>query len=621
MPKKEKLKKALGFIEVFCIASGAMISSGLFILPGLVFAKAGPAVIFAYILAGLLVIPAMFTKIELATAMPKSGGTYFYIERSMGPALGTLGGLACWFSLSFKSAFALLGMGVFTVLLNPNVTEFQIKAIAIGFCLFFTIINIRGIKLAGNIQNFVVLALIGILVFYISRGFLSWDPHKYVPFAPYGWSSVFGAAGLVFISYGGVTKIASIVEEVKDPGRNIPLGMIISFIIVLFLYASTVFVTVGLVPKDELTHSLIPISLGAGKFAGNFGILITAFAALLAFISTANAGIMSASRFPLAMARDKLLPKPFGHINPVTKTPHFSILFTGLFMAVSIALLDLENLVKIASTMMLLLFLFAKLSLIIMRESKIQNYQPKFKSPFYPWIQIIGIIGYTFLIFEMGSITLSVVAIFAACGLFWYLIFGLPKVRREFALLHVVERITNKALTTYALESELRGVLRDRDEIIEDRFDHLIKKCTVLDLEGPLLRKDFFAIIAKELSQHLSLKEEKLIKLFEERERQASTAVRKGLAIPHIIVEGDNKFDILLVRCKEGIIFSDDLPPVHAVFILIGSSDERNFHLRALMSIAQITEEKNFDKNWMQARNPSELRDIVLLGERRRHKK
>ena len=114
------LRKELGVLDIFSIAAGAMISSGLFILPGLAFAKTGPAVLISYGIASLLIIPAMLSKAELATAMPKAGGTYFFIDRSMGPLVGTIGGFAAWFSLAFKSAFALVGIGVFAILLNPG---------------------------------------------------------------------------------------------------------------------------------------------------------------------------------------------------------------------------------------------------------------------------------------------------------------------------------------------------------------------------------------------------------------------------------------------------------------------------------------------------------------------
>lgn len=615
------LRKELDVLDIFCIASGAMISSGLFILPALAYAKTGPAVIFSYVLAGILVIPSMLAKAELATAMPKAGGDYFFIERSMGAAAGTLGGIAAWFSLSFKSAFALLGIGIFALLINPNITETQTKFIAVGCCILFMFVNLIGVKHTGRLQVILVLGLIGILVFYILRGSLSIQPQRYVPFMPFGISSVFTAAGLVFISYGGLTKIASVAEEVKNPGRNLPLGMFLAFGIVMILYVLVVFTTVGLLDSQELSDSLTPISLGASVFMGTAGGVILAVAALLAFISTANAGILAASRNPMAMSRDQLLPKFLSKVKPGFKTPYNSILLTSAFMIAIILFLNLEDLVKAASTMKILLFIFVNLSVIIMRESKIRNYQPKFKSPLYPWIQILGTIGYGFLIFKMGITPLLITGIFAGCGLLWYWIYVRPRTNRQSALIHIVERITAKELAGHTLENELKEILMERDNIIEDRFDRLIKGCDILDVKGSPRMEEFLKLVAQTLSPRLKVDAEELFNLLMARERESATAIHPGLAIPHVIVNGTHKFDILLARCREGITFSDALPPVRIIFVLVGSTDERNFHLRALMAIAQIAQGPDFERNWLGARNEEELRHIILLSSRRREVK
>ena len=615
------LRKDLGVLDIFCIASGAMISSGLFILPALAYAKTGPAIVFSYVLAGILVIPSMLAKAELATAMPKAGGDYFFIERSMGAAAGTLGGIAAWFSLSFKSAFALLGIGIFALLINPNITETQTKLIAVGCCILFMFVNLIGVKHTGRLQVILVLGLIGILVFYILRGSLSIQPQRYVPFMPFGISSVFTAAGLVFISYGGLTKIASVAEEVKNPGRNLPLGMFLAFGIVMILYVLVVFTTVGLLDSQELSNSLTPISLGASVFMGTAGGVILAVAALLAFVSTANAGILAASRNPMAMSRDQLLPKFLSKVKPGFKTPYNSILFTSAFMIAIILFLNLEDLVKTASTMKILLFIFVNLSVIIMRESKIRNYQPKFKSPLYPWIQILGTIGYGFLIFKMGITPLFITGIFAGCGLLWYWIYVRPRTNRQSALIHIVERITAKELAGHTLENELKEILMERDNIIEDRFDRLIKGCDILDVKGSPQMEEFLKLVAQILSPRLKVDAEELFNLLMARERESATAIHPGLAIPHVIVNGTHKFDILLARCREGITFSDALPPVRIIFVLVGSTDERNFHLRALMAIAQIAQGPDFERNWLEARNEEELRHIILLSSRRREVK
>lgn len=609
-----ELKKELGLLDVFCISTGAMISSGLFILPALAFVKSGPALVVAYLLAGVLVVPAMLSKAELATAMPKAGGTYFYIERSLGPAIGTFGGIASWFSLSFKSAFALIGLGAYLALIAPV----DFKVIAVIFCLAFMLINLLGVRPAGRVQVFLVMGLLAILVLYVLRGLPAVQIERFSPFIPFGMGSLFATAGFVFVSYGGLTKVASVAEEVKNPGRNLPLGMFLSLAVVTVAYALVAMVTIGVLQADKLEGSLTPISDGAHVFMGSIGAALLAIAALLAFISTANAGLMAASRFPLAMSRDGLLPDFFEKLSSRFRTPHYSIIATGIFMIAFILLLELETLVKVASLLMILLFGFVNLSVIIMRESKILNYQPKFRSPLYPWMQIAGLIGAGFLVVEMGKLPLLISALFFAGALAWYWFYGRIKVSREFALIHVVERITAKELTSYTLETELKEILRERDEIIEDRFDHLIRDCPIIDLDDTLSRDQFFKAASNELAKGLKVAEVTLFELFRQREKESTTVIRPGLAIPHIVVPGEGKFEVLLVRCRAGIIFSEEHPPVHAAFVLAGSQDERPFHLRALMAIAQIAQETGFDKKWLSARSPEALRDVVLLGKRRR---
>ncbi len=612
------MKRELTLLDIFCIASGAMISSGLFVLPGIAFARAGPAVLLAYLLAGILMVPAFLTKAEMATAMPKAGGTYFFVERSLGSLAGTLAGFANWFSTALKSSFALVGIGAFAILIFPGLTEVQMKTIACITGVAFTIINIRSVRETGRTQVAIVVGLIAILILYAFWGMPSVEVTRFTPFTPFGLGSVFATAGLVFISYGGLTKIASVSEEVKDPKRTIPLGLILSFVVVLFLYLLVLFVTIGVTPKNIFSGSLTPISDGARQFSGAFGVVVVAIGAIFAFASTANAGILASSRVSFAMSRDRLLPSGFEKIGCRFKTPYISILFTSGFIVFSILVLNLEELVKAASTMHLILFILNNLSLIVMRESKIRNYRPTFKCPFYPWIQIIGIIGYIVLIVGMGKLPLLLTAGFIIFGVIWYFAYARGREARTSALLHLVEKATATEFPGRVLENELREILIERDEIVEDRFDKLIKKCKILDLKGPLSLDEFFRKIASSLSEHTGISEEELYELFNKRERESTTALRPGLAVPHIMTPGEKEFEILLVRCKEGIIFSESVPPVHIVFAFAGSRDERNFHLRVLMSIAQITQEPDFDRRWQEARNKEEMRDIVLLSTRER---
>ena len=601
-----KLKKELNLIDVFCIATGAMISSGLFILPGLAHAIAGPAVVFSYFFAGLLAMTGMFSQAELVSAMPKTGGTYFYVARSMGPAAGTIDGIVTWFSLSLKSAFALVGMAAFTKMFVAT----DIPVIGLILCFIFVVINIIGIKEVGRVQRILVFGLLTILLFYIVR-----DHFK--PFAPNGSAAIFATAGFVFISFGGLLKVASVAEEVKNPDRTIPMGMILSLCIVTVIYTLVVFVTSGVVGAGVLDNSLTPISEGARIVLGKNGVVLLSIAAILAFISTANAGIMAASRYPLALAQDKLLPKFFTRIHNRFKTPYITILFTGVCIAIAL-FFDLTILVKVASTVLISTFLFSCLAVIIMRESKVQNYEPKFKSPLYPWIQIAGIIGCSLLIFEMGREALIAFCIFIVSGLFIYWFYGRIRTTREYAILHLIERITAKELTTHSLETELKEIIQERDDITKDRFDAIIENSMVLDIDKEMSVDAFFKIVSDVLSQRVHINASVLFQLLLAREKETSTVIGQGVAIPHIIIDGEKLFDILLVRCKNGITFSESAQKVQTVFVLIGTRDERNFHLRALAAIAQICQDSSFNNKWLAARNEESLRDVILLGKRMR---
>jgi amino acid transporter/mannitol/fructose-specific phosphotransferase system IIA component (Ntr-type) len=626
-----QLKKQLGSLDVFAVASGAMISSGLFVLPAIAFAKAGPAMILSYFFASLLIIPSVLSKAELSTAMPRAGGTYFFVERSLGPIWGVFGGLAGWFSLALKSAFAIVGMAVlievvlqmaFPVQLEP----WNLKAIAATCCLCFTALNIVSVKHTSRFQVVLVAILLAILALFALFGTRSVEAVRYTGFLDKGWSAVFVTAGLVFISFGGLTKVASIAEEVKQPSRNLPMGMILAWLVVTVFYIGVIIITVGVLDGGEFKEMyekgrLMPISLAASKFMGPPGFALLSLAAIAAFVTTANGGILAASRSPLAMSRDQLLPPMLSHVNERFKTPHLSIALTGGFMITAIVFLDIESLVKIASTLMIILFILVNTSVIIMRESRIQSYRPKFKSPLYPYIHIFAIIAYSALIIYMGLVPLLITGAFVAVSAAWFAFYVRRNVSRASAAMHVVERVTARELKTVTLENELRDILLQRDDIIEDRFDQLIRECEIIDIQGRMRSEEIFRQVSKLLETRLDISEYVLFEKFLHREAEGGTVVQPGFAIPHIVVGGENKFDILLVRAVDGIDFPNTPDPVNIMFVLAGSQDQRNYHLRALMAIAQIAQEKDFEQRWLAARDTAAIRNLILLSARKRDTK
>ena len=610
-----KLKRRLGLIHVFAIASGAMISSGLFILPGIAAERAGPAVFLSYVIAGLVALPAALSKAELTTAMPKAGADYFYISRSMGPAVGTIGGFSSWLSLSLKGSFALAGMAAYAV----AVVHLPPEVVASVFCVAFILANMFWSEHGGAFQVLLIFVLIAVLVYFVAWGAPAVKIGRLKPFAPQGVSAVFATAGYVFISFGGLTKAASVAEEVKKPGHNLPLGMFLSLLFVTIIHAVAVFVAVGVLTPEQLHNTYTPVSDAAATFRWGGSTALVTVAAVLAFVSSANAGIVSASRYPIAMSRDHILPLFFRNVSRRFHSPQIATLFTGTFMLLSILFLELDMHVKVGSTLLLMLCVLSNLAVVLMRESKMLNYRPKFRSPLYPWTQIGGAAGASLLIVLMGGIPILVAATFCLVMFLWYLAYVRRRSYREYALMHVVERVTSKDLTGYTLETELKEILRERDQIVEDRFDHMIKECPVLDMDRSCSLEELLKAVSEALSEDLGLDPAQTLKKLQEREDESSTVITEGVAIPHIIVGGKGKFGIVLARSREGVDFPDNHRKVHMVFTIAGTRDERNFHLKSLAAIASIVQQSSFDGRWMQARSIEELRDVILLGDRKRH--
>jgi len=608
-----KLDKSLNIFHVFAICSGAMLS-GLFILPGLAYEIAGPAILLSFVIAGFLAMTGMLSQAELTSAMPKAGGTYFYVTRTMGPAIGSVYGFITWLSLSLKSAYELVFIAAALSLLFKISGE---PLIAVGLCFCFLLVNVVGVRNAGRAQLFMVSLIFVALGVFVGWGLPNIEIHNFDNFSPKGLSAVISASGFVFISFGGLLKVASMAEEVRDPGKSVPRGMIYSLLVIMGTYLIVVFVTIGLLGADNLTGIKGPIADAANSVMGGVGKYIFAAVGIMAVASAANTGIMSASRYPLALARDEVFPSILGRVSSRFKTPYPSIAVTGGLVIAAI-FVPTDLLIKAASGVLIVTYLFTCLVVVILREGRIQNYQPEFKSPLYPWIQIVGIAGLSALLLEIGAKALIANAVLVVGGFIAYYFFGSIKTNREFALLHLIERITATEITNHSLETELKEIIRERDGILKDRFDHIIEESEVLDIEGACKMEEFFRQAADLLAAKLEDDPEKLYHDFLERETESSTVLNPYLAIPHIIIEGEEEFGILLARCREGIEFSGDAPKVHAVFLLVGTRDERPFHLRALAAICQVVMDPNFDEQWMDAKSPEALRDIVLLSKRKR---
>jgi amino acid transporter/mannitol/fructose-specific phosphotransferase system IIA component (Ntr-type) len=608
------LKKQLGLLDVFAICSGAMISSGLFVLPGIAAAKCGPAVIVAYLLSGLMLIPSMLSMAEMSTALPRAGGDYFFVSRSLGGMFGTIDGVGVWLALLMKTSIALLGLGAYLGVY----LQLPMQVIAIVFGLIFMGINIVGAKETTSLQVGMVVGLLAILVFLIIKGFPAVEQARYTPFMPKGAGSVLPTAALVFISYIGLTKVASMAEEVSNPERNIPLGMFLSLLAILVLYGTVVALVVGVLPADELYETLTPLSDVAGRTVGPLGMHMVGLAAALAFATTANAGIMSASRYLLAMSRDRVIPHSFSRFCRY-KTPLNAILLTTVVILVIVSLTGIERVAKLASTFQLLVFALVNIAVIVMRESGIESYDPGFKSPLYPWIQIVGILISVVLIPEMGLLSSIFAMGLVALGVAWHYLYVVPRVApRVGAVGKMAERLGERLLERDAdamgLRTELRQLMKERGLREGDPFYEIVQHADILEVGAEVDSEEVIRLGADRLAQKSGISRDLIYGALLERNRLGETPADAGVALPHLLLDDVKGFHMVAVRSISGLEFPGARQTIHAVFMLLGSRGNPSQHLRCLAEIARRAENPNFIDNWIAAASTDELAALLLGG-------
>ncbi|MDZ8118780.1 amino acid permease [Pontiella agarivorans] len=609
------LRKQLGVLDVYAICSGAMISSGLFVLPGIAASKAGPSVIFAYLLSGLFLIPSMLSMAEMSTGLPKAGGSYFFVSRSLGGLFGTIDGVGVWLALILKTAIALLGLGAYLA----AYIQLPITLIAVLSGLIFMGFNVVGAKETTRLQVLMVLGLLAILVFLVIQGAPAIRVEFYTPMAPDGWEKLLPTAALVFISYIGVTKVASMAEEVKNPNRNLPLGMFLSLISILLLYGAVVTVVVGIVPAELLHNSLTPLSDAADIAVGSFGKTLVSIAAVLAFATTANAGIMSASRYLLAMSRDRVIPECMSGFSRF-KTPINAILLTSAVILAVVAVTGLERIAKLASTFQLLVFAFVNIAVIVMRESGIKSYDPGFRSPLYPWVQVTGILISVVLIPEMGLLASIFALGLMAIGVVWHNFYVKPRVEpRVGAVAKMAERLGERLLERDAdamgLRTELRQIMKERGLRNDDPYLELVQQAGFMDLTEPIDSEAILRRGAAMLSDRSGISRDLIFGAMLERNRLGETPADAGVALPHLLLNDVDSFHMVAVRSFQGLEFPGASQPIHAVFMLLGSRKDPTQHLRFLAEIARRAESPEFIPRWLAAADVSALTGLLLSDE------
>jgi len=616
-----KLKKNLNLFDVYAMSTGAMFSSGLFLLPGIAAGFTGDSVYLAYFLAGFLILPAMFCMAELSTAMPKAGGTYYFLDRAMGPLMGTIGGLGSWVAVVFKSAFALVGMGAYLSIY----LDLPFTLLAIILAIVFGLINVVGAKETTLLQRGLVGALVVVLTAFIILGLPeltaagsglapNGDDQNFFRSGAVGFVSTIG---LVFVSYAGLTKVASVAEEIENPDVNIPLGMTLSLATATAIYTLGTLILINVLDQAVLEESLTPVADAGEVFLDwvpfDLGVVLIVVAAIAAFASTGNAGIMSASRYPYAMAKDKLIPANLAELGRYG-TPTRSVIVTVLAMIVVLSLLDVEAVAKLASAFQLVLFGLICVAVIVMRESRIDSYKPGFRAPFYPWLPIVGVFIALWLISEMGFLAIGFTAALLIGCVVWYRYYasGNPNLERRGAIFHVHQRLGEQKYV--GLERELMAIIHDRTQAEDLTYEALIARSAVVDVQpGSLDQAGLTDLLSSTAVERFDAGSE-IATAFREEWSMRPVGDRVYLSIINLkdLIQPE------LIVCRFGhqaTLMLDDIDGIedaHTVHFLVTPDRPVGLDLRLAGHIAEVVQGEHFSERWLGAKDEKALNAILM---------
>ena len=298
------------------------------------------------------------------------------------------------------------------------------KGIALIALLIILLLNVFGVKKVEKTQLVIVSISVVSLIAIIFLGANSFDSRLLDPVFSDGSSGFIAGVAFLYISYAGVTKIAAVAGEIKNPEKNLPKTMIISLFLITTVYVFVALVLVGNIEASVLSTDIKPIHTLFQSIGGNAFGYIAGVVGVITLLSMANSGVLASSRFPFAMGKDRLMPGFLGSVSSKFMTPIPAILTTSGLIALAIIYLDVVKIAKLASAFKVLMFIVTNLSVIVLRETNAQWYNPSFRSPLYPYVQIFGIVSGIVLLTFLGIMPLlSVFGVFAL-GFFIFLLYG-----------------------------------------------------------------------------------------------------------------------------------------------------------------------------------------------------
>jgi APA family basic amino acid/polyamine antiporter len=403
-----ELKRSLGLFDTVSLSLGAIIGAGIFAVTGVASQISGPSLLFSVMIAGIIAALTGVSASQLVKAFPVEGGEYEFAYRTLSPFFAFLSGWMWCLNKIVSDSVIALGFANYVSLFLP----LQIKIIAIIAVAAAAAINYFGISATGRAMNLLTITKVSILLFFVFAGIFNIKTSNYFPFFPNGVSGMLEASAIIFFAYVGFIRPIYVVEEIRDPEKNIPKGIFLGLAISALIYFLVMFVAIGLVGSSMLGSTDSPIALAMNAINLPFGVPLIIFGAIVATFSVLLGDVLGLSRMVFAMGRRGDLPKWFGHVEKRSGTPRNAVLLSGLAIAVPLLFFDLRGLVQVASFLILVYF-----SLLNFSATRLGNSPRKISI-----ISIMGILSTLTLAFSLSLLSISVGFLLISSGIIYFLV-------------------------------------------------------------------------------------------------------------------------------------------------------------------------------------------------------
>ncbi len=419
-----KFSRTMGLSSSTILGMGAIMGAGIYILIGLAADKAGSAVWLSYLLCGVLAYLSVLMYADLSRMITTSGGGYVYAYHLLGPFWGFITGWHLALGSIFACAIYAQGFAIYSTSLfsDSEATIWINRGIAVAFTWTLTITSIRGSKGGNSIQQVLTLGNVFILLIIAGIAFGEAKPQNLSPLLGHGTEGIFGAIGVIYLSFFGYQLIANNSEEIIEPSRTVPLAMKLSLIISLIIYLTIIIAAVLAVSWSELAATSAPLALVAKRTGGNFGLWLVSLGGLLASGAALSSTLLGQSRQIYAMGRDRLLMQAMGHLHPKHGIPYFAFVTGSVLVSLVILFLQTETIVRIANfcflvSMLPLSFALAKLHRQKISEGEVVGLVRRI----IPWASLLANLS---LLLTVGVSTLLVGNVILIIGLLVFILYS-----------------------------------------------------------------------------------------------------------------------------------------------------------------------------------------------------